>query len=436
MTKNQTVEAEITGYTHEGLGVARTDGPTLFVHNAAQGDRGTVRVVKAAPRVCYGIWEALSSPSPFRAEPDCPVYPRCGGCHFRHVQYEEELRAKTARVQETLRRLGGFDLPPERVLPAPERTGWRNKAVYPVQYRDGVPFAGFYRARSHTVIPTERCAQLPARADVSVQAVLAALRDGGHTGSLRHILWRTGTSGEDLLCLSSETPSLSNGEELVQALRAANPHLRSVWLDHNPLGGPGSDNRVLSGRGRLLWGQEDIPTEGGGLRFRLGPYTFWQVNHAQLANLLAVVRDYAAAASDVLDLYCGAGVLGLSLAASARSVTGVETNPHSVQAARRAAEENGVANFTARQADAADSSGLAPDTLLVDPPRKGLAPPVLDAVRRMAPRRMVYISCDPATLARDLRALADSGLAPQRYTVLDMFPRTAHVETVALLGRG
>ena len=455
MQKNELFPGEILDYTHDGLGVARFHGRAVFVPQAVRGDSGILRVVKVSAKTCYAIWEVLEQPSDFRVPVDCPLFPRCGGCAFRHLRYEEELRLKAARVEETLRRLGGVEKAPARIVGAETPpVSWRNKAVYPVGFLNGRAVTGFYRPRSHDIVPCTRCLQLPESADRTA----AALRDWlDQTGApVRQLLWRqaappVGAAAGELACVASPTSSLPDEEGLVRSLRSANPALQSIWLDFPPPRSEGhhSENRVLGGRGRLLWGADGIDTFAGGNIIRLGPYPFHQVNHARAEDLLAAVRAYVTDADkageapigQLLDLYCGAGVIGLSLARFAQQIVGVEIVPEAAQAAEQAAARNGIPNFRVWVGDAGQAAqtlaeqGLRFDAAVVDPPRKGLDPQGLAALGTIAPGRIVYVSCDPATLARDVSLLGQYGYTLTQYTVIDMFPRTANVETVALLSK-
>ncbi len=437
LIKNSLHPAVIEGYSSEGLGVARVLGRAVFVAQGARGDEGIVRIVReGAP--AYGIWEERTVLSPHGIESDCPAYPRCGGCNFRHVAYEEELWAKRARVSDALRRIGGVECPVEGVLPSPRVEGYRNKASFPVRDVGGRAETGFFRARSHELIPVRDC---PLQPDTGLpQALTAWMERFGvpaydektGVGLVRHLVIRTARNGQVLCCVSATQSALPHTEELLEALRAACPGLVGVVLDTNDRPG----NRILSGRQKTLWGQAFLEEGMCGLTFTVSPLSFFQVNPAQAEALYDLAVAMAGGGGLVFDLYCGTGTLSLCLARCAGRVVGVEIVPEAVRDAEENARKNGLADkaqFTC--ADAADFAarwdGPRPDAVVVDPPRRGLDEALIGAILTLAPRRVVYVSCDPGTLARDIARLTGYRLA--RCAAVDMFPRTANVECVAAL---
>ena len=445
LRKNQIVVCEIEGWAHDGAGVARLAGRAVFVPGTIPGERWRVRIVKVTNTAVYGRGEVCIAPSPDRAEPDCPVYPKCGGCALRHVSYEAELRFKLQRVNEAYRRIGGLDLQAKGILGADSPDHYRNKAVYAVT-PDLRP--GFYRPRSHDVILIERCLLQSDASDRAAWAVCDFLRENGFsaydersgTGLVRHIFTRTAVStGALQVTIVAAGGFKERTAALTEAIRKACPETVSIVLNVNKTPG----NTVLAGDFYTLWGSETLTDTLCGNAFALSPRSFYQVNPAQAEKLYAKAVEYAApeGAGLVLDLYCGAGTITLCLARRARKVIGAEIVPAAVENARENAARNGVQNVEFLCADAAEAAaellrrGEKPDAVVVDPPRKGLAPEVIETVCAMAPERVVYVSCDVATQARDLRRFAELGYAPVETVAVDQFCRTGHVETVALLRR-
>ena len=444
LRKNDIREVTIEGYSAEGLGVARVEGRVVFVHGAVRGERCQVRVLKVLKNMAFGRVERVLEPAPARREPDCPHYPACGGCDFRHISYEEELSAKRQRVEDALRRVGGADVAVEEILGSEAVDGYRNKCQFPVS-PDGR--AGFYRARSHQVIPAADCRLQSPQAGAAARAVEGYLADldvpaydeGTGRGLLRHIYVRTNAAGQALVCLVVNGTELPREEELVRRIRAACPETVGIVLNTNTR----DTNVVLGDTYRTLWGEDALEDTLCGLTFRLSIPAFYQVNRSQAERLYGKAAELAGLTGreTVLDLYCGAGTITLCLAKHARRVIGGEIVPEAIDNARENARRNGVANAEFFCGDAGEiaahlaSEDLRPDVVVVDPPRKGLGEEVIAAVAGMAPERVVYVSCDPATLARDVKRFSALGYAAARAVAVDMFPRTRHVETVVLLSR-
>lgn len=444
LEKNRIYRAHIDGYSSEGLGIARIDGQVVFVHGAVRGEICDVLVMKVLKNAAFGKIAALVEPSPARREPDCPYYGRCGGCDFRHMSYEEELWAKRARVQDALTRIGGAEIAVEEILGAEQPLHYRNKSIYPISPTGEV---GFYRARSHQVVHVEHCLIQKPEADALAQALrdyIARFRvppydEATGRGLLRHLYVRTSCAGESLVCLLVNGSRLPHEEELVAMLRAAAPRLCGVVLGENTRRG----NAILGDRYRTLWGRDYLTDTLCGLELRLSVPSFYQVNHDQAQRLYEKALDYAGLTGRELavDLYCGAGTITQVLARRARHVIGGEIVPEAIRDAEDSARRNGVENVeflcgdASRLAAELRQRGLRPDVICVDPPRKGLAPDVVEAAASMTPGRIVYVSCDPATLARDVARFAPLGYRPVRACAVDLFPGTAHVETVVLLSR-
>lgn len=444
LEKNRIYRAHIDGYSSEGLGIARIDGQVVFVHGAIRGETCDVLVMKVLKNAAFGKIAALTEPSPARRQPDCPYYGRCGGCDFRHMSYEEELWAKRARVQDALTRIGGAEVTVEEILGAEQPLHYRNKSIYPISPAGEV---GFYRARSHQVVDVEHCLIQKPEADALAQAVrdyIARFRvepynEATGRGLLRHLYVRTSCRGESLACLLVNGSRLPHEQELVDMLRAAAPGVCGVVLGENTRRG----NAILGDRYRTLWGRDYLTDTLCGLELRLSVPSFYQVNHDQAQRLYEKALEYAGLTGRELavDLYCGAGTITQVLARRARHVIGGEIVPEAIRDAEDSARRNGVENVeflcgdASRLAAELRQRGLRPDVICVDPPRKGLAPDVVEAAASMTPGRIVYVSCDPATLARDVARFAPLGYRPVRACAVDLFPGTAHVETVVLLSR-
>ncbi len=444
LEKNKIYRAVIEGYSSEGLGIARIDGQVVFVHRAVRGEVCDVLIVKVLKNIAFGKVVEIASPSAHRREPDCPYYGKCGGCDFRHMDYEEELWAKRQRVQDALQRLGGSDVAVEEILGAREPLHYRNKSQYPVSAAGEV---GFFRARTHEVVEVEGCLIQKKEADSAAAALRQYMKDYGvsgydeekHRGLVRHLYVRTNAAGESLLCLMVNGAQLPHEAELVERMRAAVPKAVGILLGENRRKG----NTILAEKYRLLWGEDTITDELCGLTFRLSVPSFYQVNRDQAQRLYERAVDYAGLTGRelVLDLYCGAGTITQVMAKKAGQVIGAEIVPEAIADAKVNAGRNGVENVEFFCGDASDIAaelqrrGLRPDVICVDPPRKGLSEAVVEAAAAMAPERIVYVSCDPATLGRDVKRFAALGYHVRRATAVDLFPGTANIESVCLLCR-
>ena len=444
LQKNQLHTVTITGYSEEGLGVARIDGRVIFVHGGVRGETCSIRILKVLKSVAFARVEEIMENSPGRQVPDCPHYPACGGCDFRHLTYEEELEAKRQRVEDALRRIGGADVTVTEILASPQTEGYRNKSQFPVS-PEGL--AGFYRARTHQVIPASDCLLQSPQAGAIARAVEDYLRENGvaaydeerHEGLLRHIFVRTNANGQALVCLIVNGDRLPREEELVRRVRAACPDTVGVVLSANTR----RTNVVLGDRYRTLWGQDYLEDTLCGITFRLAIPAFYQVNRRQAERLYEKALALAELTGEetVLDLYCGAGTITLVMARKAKRAIGAEIVPEAVENARENALRNGITNAEFFSGDAAAvaeklaAEKLRPDVVVVDPPRKGLEESVIVSIADMAPQRVVYVSCDPGTLARDVKRFRERGYTLQKAVAADLFPRTKHVETVVLLSK-
>lgn len=446
LVKNSIHTVLCTGYTAEAMGVCRIDGRVVFVAGLLRGETAEIQIVKDTTRVAYGKINKLLTQSPHRATLSCPHFPQCGGCATQHMDSEEEAYFKTARVQDAVERIGGFSLTVDPVIPSEKTTRYRNKAQFPIGMQNGKVVSGFYRQRSHSVIPTDDCLLQTELANAVVATVRNWMEDCSvpaydeitHKGMIRHVFVRSGDVSAVLCLISKSKPR--HLDELISRVHAAHPEITGIVLNLNP----DKTNVILGNKTLTLWGDANMTDTLCGLRFSLAPEAFYQVNRDQAERLYNIALAYADLddAHTALDLYCGAGTITLCLAKKAKHVLGIEVVPEAIENAKKNAAENGVSNVDFACADATvaagelASRGELPDVVVVDPPRKGLTREVVDAIAAMKPSRVVYVSCDPATMARDLKYLCDT--APytlSRVTPVDLFPKTYHVESVALLMR-
>ena len=444
MMEHTTQRLYIESYASDGAGVARLDGAVVFVKGAVRGETCQVYLDKVGRSAIWGHVTAVEVASSSRVEPDCPYYERCGGCCYRHMTYAEELEAKRQRVEDAIQRIGGVDLTVPPVLGAAHPERYRNKAQFPVAPG---PRIGFYQKRTHAVTDVEDCL-LQSEAAARLRATtrswmkqfhIPAYQERSGKGLVRHVYVRTNRKGQSLYCLLINGSTAPRLTELVGALRAAEPGLVGVVLGINEK----RNNVILGDSYRTLWGQDYLDDTLCGLTFRLSVPSFYQVNPEQTEVLYRQAAEYAGltGGETVLDLYCGIGTIGLAMARRARAVWGAEVVPEAVDDAVANAARNGITNARFLCADAGEAArrlaaeGVRPDVICVDPPRKGLAGDVVDTIADMAPDRVVYVSCDPATLGRDVKRFAGRGYVLRQAQAVDMFPRTQHVETVCRLER-
>ena len=447
LEKNQIYEAVITDYTAEGQGIAHIEGITVFIPNAIAGERVRVRIEAVRKTWAAGKITELLEKSPHRVNRQCPVAKLCGGCDFWHMDYAEETRLKAARVRDCLNRLAGEKLDEVPILAAPDCRGYRNKAQYPVASKKGRAYAGFFRAGTHDVVENSRCLILPQETDQVKDAVIDHVNqfrvpvydETAHTGLLRHIYVRRGAvSGQILVCLAVNGRTLPHAPELVERLKKI-PGFATLVLSVNTKKG----NAVLGDEFITLYGPGFIEDTLCGLNFRLSPRSFYQVNHYQAQRLYQTAIQLADISKEdlVLDLYCGVGTITLAMASAAGKVMGVEVVPQAIEDAKDNAVRNGIGNaefFCGDAGEAAlalEAKGIHPDVITVDPPRKGMNADTIEAITRMSPRRLVYVSCDPATLARDIALLKQRGFRVEKAMAADLFPRCSHVESICLLTR-
>ena len=455
ITKGQEFSLEIDDMGTDGEGIGHKEGYTLFVKDALVGDIVRVKVIKAKKKFGYGRLMEVITPSPWRVEPACDCARQCGGCQIQHCSYEKQLAWKEKKVRDCLQRIGGFEeIPMEPVMGMDEPYHYRNKAQYPVGYdKEGNLVAGFYAGRTHSIIPNTDCAiQHPAN-HMILETILAfmkqydisAYEEKKHTGLVRHILTRVGKyTGEVMVCLIINGNKLPHQDKLVEMLLQCpfDYEIKSICLNINKE----KTNRILGEKVVPIYGQTYIEDRIGNITYRISPLSFYQVNPEQTQKLYGTALEYADLKGDevVWDLYCGIGTISLFLAQKAARVCGVEIVPQAIEDARENARRNGFTNaefFVGAAEDVVpeqyEQSGgsLRADVVTLDPPRKGCDEKLLRTVVQMEPERIVYVSCDPATLARDLKYLCGEGYELKRVRACDMFGHSSHVETVVLLSQ-
>ena len=454
LQKNQILTLRIERLSSDGSGVAHSpDGETVFVPGAAPGDEADVRIVKDCKRYAFGILDHLRTPSPDRIPVDCAVAGPCGGCSLRHLDYTAELRAKQENVTDAFRRIGGLDVPVLDICPSPEVDRYRNKVQFPVGMdKNGAPCIGFYAGRTHRIVPCPDCKLQPGVLNDIGNALCRFFAENGiqpyneetGRGLVRHIFLRRGAhSGQIMVCLVCTRPNLPHADALCTRLREQFADIATILLNVNSK----NTNVILGTETHTLYGPGYIEDTLCGVPVQLGPLSFYQVNTLAAERLYGIAAQYAQLTPDdlLLDLYCGMGTIGLSMVDHCRELVGVEIVPEAIESAKANAARMGDAVaakscfFCADAGQAATrlaAEGLHPDVVMLDPPRKGCDEATLSAVVRMAPRRVVYVSCNPATAARDAAWLEQNGYHTEKVQPVDLFPRTKHVETVVLLSKG
>ena len=454
LQKNQILTLRIERLSSDGSGVAHSpDGETVFVPGAAPGDEADVRIVKDCKRYAFGILDHLRTPSPDRIPVDCAVAGPCGGCSLRHLDYTAELRAKQENVTDAFRRIGGLDVPVLDICPSPEVDRYRNKVQFPVGLdKNGNPCIGFYAGRTHRIVPCPDCKLQPSVLNDIGNALCRFFAENGiqpyneetGRGLVRHIFLRRGAhSGQIMVCLVCTRPNFPHADALCTRLREQFADIATILLNVNSK----NTNVILGTETRTLYGPGYIEDTLCGVPVQLGPLSFYQVNTLAAERLYGIAAQYAQLTPDdlLLDLYCGMGTIGLSMVDHCRELVGVEIVPEAIESAKANAARMGDAVaakscfFCADAGQAATrlaAEGLHPDVVMLDPPRKGCDEATLSAVVRMAPRRVVYVSCNPATAARDAAWLEQNGYHAEKVQPVDLFPRTKHCECVIALSKG
>ena len=450
MQKDDLIRVTIEDLSSDGLGVGHSDGMAFFIKDTVIGDEVEAKIMKMKKTYGYARMTKLLVPSPDRIEACCPVARQCGGCQIQSMSYPAQLRFKENKVRNNLMRIGKFENPPmEPIIGMDTPFRYRNKAQFPIGYsRDGRRIAGFYAGRTHAIIECEDCL-LGAEVNQEIlETVLSHMEqfqiepyeEQTGKGLLRHVMTRVGHStGEIMVCLIVNGTKLPHEEALITALTRI-PGMASITLNTNTE----KTNVIMGRKQRLLWGRPYIEDTIGAVRFRISPLSFFQVNPLQTEKLYGKALEYAGLTGEetVWDLYCGIGTISLFLAQRAKKVCGVEIVPAAIEDARKNAALNGFTNaeFFVGKAEEVlpekyKTEGITADVIVVDPPRKGCEESVLTTMIQMQPKRIVYVSCDSATLARDLKYLCENGYTLQKCCPVDMFGNSVHVETVCLLSK-
>ena len=454
LQKNQVLTLQVERLSSDGSGVAHSpEGETVFIPGAAPGDEARVRIVKDCKRYAFGILDEVLTPSPDRIPVDCAVAGPCGGCSLRHLDYAAELRAKQDSVSDAFARIGGLDVPVLPIVGSPEIDRYRNKVQFPVGTdKAGRPCIGFYAGRTHRIVPCPDCRLQPGVLNEIGNTLCAFFAEKGihpyneetGKGLVRHIFLRRGAhSGQIMVCLVCTRAKLPSADELCTRLKEAFPDIVTILLNVNAK----NTNVILGSETHTLYGQGYIEDTLCGVPVQLGPLSFYQVNTLAAEQLYGIAAEYAQLTPDdlLLDLYCGMGTIGLSMADHCRELVGVEIVPEAIESAKANAARMGAAVSAKSRFFCADAGqaaaqlaaeGLHPDVVMLDPPRKGCDEATLSAVVRMAPRRVVYVSCNPATAARDAAWLEQNGYHAEKVQPVDLFPRTKHVECVIALSKG
>lgn len=471
--KNEEVTVDIIGLTHDGEGVGRADGFTLFIQGALPGERVRAKVMKTKKQYGYARLIELLETSPDRQEPPCDIFKECGGCQLQHFDYAAQLEWKRQHVVDNLVRIGKLKVVGEggEAVERGEKSNesdasqgivvhptvgmdkswrYRNKASVPIGTHNasGELIAGFYARGSHRIIDMDDCLIEHEYNDEVVRVVKRIGRELGVTpydeetgrGVLRHVMARTGfVTGEIMVVLVTNVKKLPSADRWVERIRVELPGVKSIVQNVNTR----ETNVIFGDETRTLWGSDVIYDELDGIRFAISARSFYQVNPVQTVELYRKAVEYAGLTGneDVIDAYCGIGTISLFLARKAGRVYGVEIVPEAIEDAARNAKLNGIDNATFEAGPAEvviprwREEGVTADVIVVDPPRKGCDPALLDTIMKMQPERVVYVSCNPSTLARDLRVLEDGGYKTVEVTPVDMFPWTVHVECCVLLER-
>lgn len=444
--KNQICTAEITGLTSEGSGVCRIENMAVFVPETAVGDVAEIKIVKVLSSYCYGIVDKIVTPSPDRQSRECAVYKKCGGCVFRHISYDAECRAKNDIVKSAFERIGGLSPEFDDFICADKSDRYRNKAQYPLARVDGKTVCGFYAPRSHRVVPVEDCPLQPEIFSKIIKKILryidskniSVYDEESGTGMLRHIYLRRGSNSKEIMvCIVSRKDISRKLNGMCARLVEEFPDISSILLNINP----DKTNVILGSQCVTLFGSDVISDTMCGNKIEISPLSFYQINTRQAEKLYAKALEYAAPSTEdiIADLYCGAGTIGLSMAHSAKKIVGIEIIPEAVENAKKNAAENNITNAEFYCGDAGEvfsslnKNGCSPDIIIVDPPRKGCSENTLNTIISAAPEKIVMISCNPSTAARDAKYLSQNGYSVENVCGCDLFPATKHVECVVLM---
>lgn len=450
LKKNDIINLNIISMTAQGIGVGKTDqGIVIFVPLSAIGDKLKVRILKIKKTYVYGKIEKIVTPSPYRIKEDCQYFSKCGGCVYRHISYNSELEIKYNRVKDAIQRIGGFtDVKINPVAENDRVDRYRNKAQLPVQNTENGVELGFYANHTHRIVSCEDCLLQPELFKTVMDITKAFMKATNQSaydeitgkGKLRHVYIRYGEKTNQLMvCYVVNGNGLKREDILVKKLCDALPNLKSVIFNSNRE----NTNVILGSKNRTAYGKDYITDILCGLEFKISPLSFYQVNSSQAEKLYTIAKNYADLKGDevLLDLYCGTGTIGLTMADKCKSLVGVEIVEDAIKDAKKNAKINNIDNGRFICGDASEaakqlqSEGIKPDVIIIDPPRKGCDKSLIDTIAQMNPDRVVYVSCDPETLSRDLKLFAEKNYSIKEITPVDLFSRTAHVETVVLMSR-
>ncbi len=447
--KNDDIRLKIDSLTSMGSGVGRYDNMAIFVEGTAPTDEIIAHIIKVKKSYAVGKIKKIIKPSKDRIVSDCEVSTQCGGCSYRHIKYEAELKEKKQSVTDAMQRIGGIEKEAANILHIAQPIHYRNKAQIPLSLSsDGKIQAGFYAKGTHRVVDCDDCKLQMKEFSPIIKAIKRYIAENPVTiydeatslGTVRHIYLRRGAkTGEIMVCLVINADSLPRQGRLIDSLISTDKNIKSIVLNINK-----EDTNVVLGKKCItIYGKDYIEDELLSLRFRISPLSFYQVNPEGTEILYSKARDYACLVpgETLLDLYCGAGTIGLTMAKDAKEVIGVEVIPEAIENAKENARLNSITNarFICDDASGAAKTlydeGIRPNVVILDPPRKGCSRDVLETVASMSPDRVVYVSCDSGSLARDCKIFSELGYEVKEYTAVDMFPRTVHVETVCLLSK-
>lgn len=452
--KNEICRVTIEDIGMDGEGIGKVDGFTLFIKDAVLGDEVEAKIMKAKKNYAYAKLEKVIVPSPFRVEPVCQFYKQCGGCQIQAMNYAKQLEFKHNKVRNNLIRIGGLEESyVDRIMEEPkgmeEPFYYRNKAQFPFgKNKEGKTITGFYAGRTHTIIENTDCALGVPENKVILEKILEYMEaekvspyeEEAHKGLLRHVLIRKGfATGQIMVCLVINGKVLPAKERLIRSLSEVEG-MTSISISINTE----KTNVIMGKEIRLLYGKEQIEDRIGAITFKISPLSFYQVNPVQTENIYAQALEYAALTGEetVWDLYCGIGTISLFLAGRAKQVYGVEIIPQAIEDAKENAKCNGIQNvdFFVGKAEEVlpekyEKEGIFADVIVVDPPRKGCDEACLSTMVQMQPKRIVYVSCDSATLSRDVKYLGENGYKAEKVRAFDNFPQSVHVESVVLLSR-
>ena len=447
LKKNDEIELKIESLTSEGSGIAHYNNMAVFVSSVAPDDVVLAHIIKVKKSYCIAKPVKIIEPSPYRIDVDCPYFKSCGGCDFRHITYEAELEYKKQRVNDAFERIGNIDLKVEKIHGADNIYHYRNKVQFPVVQCETGLKTGFFANKSHRIIPVENCLLQNREFEKGIKAFekwtktakVGAYDEKTHKGLVRHLYLRRSSLGEMMACLVINGKTVPMQEELVNIFKSEVPELKSLCLNINTQ----KTNVILSDETKTVYGNDYITDTLCGVDFRISANSFYQVNHEQCEKLYRIAQEFADVSKDdvLLDLYCGTGTIGLSMAQKVKTLVGIEVVESAVENAKQNAEINNIDNAVFICADAFDGAkqmqeqGLKPSVVVVDPPRKGCTQEVIELISSLSPEKVVYVSCDPSTLARDLKIFEEFNYIAEKACAVDLFPRTKHIETVVKLVR-